>query len=444
MVRMALTALAAAILSIQPGHYARGVEPAQMEALERRIAAGPSLADLVRYAYSVNPGIEAAREAWRATVERYRITTAYPDPQLMMTYYPEPIETRLGPQDWNLNLTQALPFPGRLSKAGDVVEADARIARLELDRAIRDMLVKVRESYHELLYIQDAKKVVNLNRDLLDHLRKVGETSYAQDRAAFVDVVKAQSQSAQIQYDLILLEDLEQTEKGRLNALLNRAPGKPIGRLLPHALSPVLYQIEEIYALANENREEIRMAETGIERASANKELAFFENLPDFRLGFFYGGIGEPDVPVPPRDAGSDAVGVQFGLSIPLWFGKNQGRMEEARAKERRARAMKEVEVNEAHAQIRSFYFRLKNSERLVRLYGDQLLPQAAQAMEISETWFREGQGSFSDFVETQSAYYNFQLALARAKADYGKYLALLERFVGRSLTQRDDGERDE
>jgi cobalt-zinc-cadmium efflux system outer membrane protein len=54
----------------------------------------------------------------------------------------------------------------------------------------------------------------------------------------------------------------------------------------------------------------------------------------------------------------------------------------------------------------------------------------------VAETWFREKQGSFSDFVETQSIYYNFQLSLARAKADYGKYLARLERLVGRSLTE--------
>ena len=57
--------------------------------------------------------------------------------------------------------------------------------------------------------------------------------------------------------------------------------------------------------------------------------------------------------------------------------------------------------------------------------------------METAETWFKEKQGSFSDFVETEAAYYNFQLALARAKADYGKYLARIERIVGKSLVDQ-------
>jgi outer membrane protein TolC len=72
-----------------------------------------------------------------------------------------------------------------------------------------------------------------------------------------------------------------------------------------------------------------------------------------------------------------------------------------------------------------------------MKLYGEELLPQAARSMEIAETWFREGESTFSDFVETQAVWYNFQLALARARADYGKFLARLERFVGQGLSQR-------
>ena len=58
--------------------------------------------------------------------------------------------------------------------------------------------------------------------------------------------------------------------------------------------------------------------------------------------------------------------------------------------------------------------------------------------MQLSETFFKEGASSFTDFIETQSVIYNFQLALARAQADYGKYLVRLERMVGRDIAQRD------
>ena len=92
-------------------------------------------------------------------------------------------------------------------------------------------------------------------------------------------------------------------------------------------------------------------------------------------------------------------------------------------------------ESDKAYEKIRALYFRLENSRRLMELYEKDLLPQAAKAMEIAEVWFREGQSSFSDFVEAQAVWYNFQVSLARARADYGKYLARLESVVGQSLS---------
>jgi outer membrane protein TolC len=414
-------------------------EPADLEELGARIVEEPSVGDLVAYAYQTNPMIQAARLGWRATVEKYRVTTAYPDPQLMVTYFPEPIETRLGPQDWNATLSQMIPFPGKLSKAGALVQADARVARLGLDKAVRDVTVQIRESVHELLYVRAAKKVVAGNRGLLDHLRKVAETSHAEDRAAFVDVVKAQSQVAQLAYDGLLLEELEQTELAKLNALLNRPPDERIGPFVDQALGPLVYELDQIYRLAEGSQEEILMAETRVDKAWAKVDLAQFQNLPDFKLGVFYAGIGDPDVPVDPQDAGRDAVGIQAGVTIPLWFGKSRSRVDGARAEAERARAVKVARVNETRAKIRALYFRLRNAGRLVTLYRDELLPQAARSLEIAETWYREGEGSFSDFVETQAVWYNFQLSLARARADYGKFLARLERLVGRSLTDREE-----
>jgi cobalt-zinc-cadmium efflux system outer membrane protein len=434
-----LVAVVVLILTVGSMSFAENIQ--SLSELESKIIQGAAPSDLVAYAYQTNPTIKEARDAWKAVLERYRVTTAYPDPMVIGTYFPRPIETRLGPQDWNITLTQVIPFPGKLSKAGEIVKADARIARINLDRAIRDVVVKIRESFHELVYIREAKGMVAQNLDLINHLRKIGETAYAQDRAAFFDVVKAQSQSTQLQYDALLLEELEQTEKTQLNALLNRPIQSEIGPLAYDFLPPLTYKLDEIYRLASKYQEEIQIAETQIQRSEARIDLAKYENLPEFRVGLFYAGIGNPDVPIEmrPKDAGRNALGVQFGITIPLWLGKNAGRVEEARAEALRAQSNKTVQINETYAQIRSIYFRLRNSERLVHLYRDQLLPQAAQSLEIAETWFREKQGSFSDFVEVEAVFYNFQLALARAKADYGKYLARLEKMLGRSLVRSEE-----
>ena len=399
--------------------------------------------DLIGYAYLNNPSVREAREAWRETVEQYRITTGYPDPEIKFTYFPEPIETRLGPQDWIASLNQKIPFPGKLSQAGKVIEAEARVAHIRLDRTVKEVMASVRRSFYELLYIRTAKRVVAENRRLLEHLRKVGETAYAKDRASLMDMVKAQSQLGQIRYDGILLAELEQTEKTRLNGILNRAPDAKIGKLLEAEFQPVVFDLKGLYRLAEANQEDLRIARALVDRADARNELARFENLPDFNVGISYSSIGQPDIPVQPKDSGRDAFGFQVGVTIPLWFDKNRGRVARAEAGIRKAKAAEEAAITDIRTRVHDLFFRLDNARRLVTLYRDDLLPQAVNAMEIAETWYREGQASFSDFVETQAVYYNFQLALARASADYGKVLASLEQLVGQTITQKPAGSKE-
>ncbi len=401
--------------------------------LERNV----TLNRLIEHAIQSNPKIMEAREAWKATIEGRRVATGLPDPQLMFTYFPEPIETRNGPQDWNASLSQAVPYPGKIIKAGEIVDKNSEVARLNLDKTIREAATNVRMAFYELSYIREAQKVAANNIELIAHLRKVGETLYSQDRAALIDIVKAQSQEGQLQYDILLLNELEMTEVTNINSLLNRPPQAEIGRLVLPAVKPPVYKLSELYELAKTSQEEIKIKEAQVSKAEVKVDLAKDQRLPDFKVGVFYAGIGSPDDDPRPEDASDDAYGLQFGFTLPIWFGKNKSRINQALAERSRAVAAKKSQINDTHRDIHSIYFRLQNALRLVTLYKNNLLPQAASTMEMAETLYREKQTGFSDFIEAQSTWYNFNLAIARATADYGKYLARLEKLIGHSITER-------
>ncbi|MBI5592104.1 MAG: TolC family protein [Deltaproteobacteria bacterium] len=405
----------------------------ELTVLEARIAGSPSLRDLLSLVYQTSPEVRAAKASWRGSIEKYRVETGYPDPTITTIYYPYDPSRDWGNKRVEAMFSQTIPFPGKLAAAGRVAETESEMAKLELDRTVRDTAVKVRESYHELQYIREAVRIADLNRSALEHLRNIGETAYAQNRTALYDVLKAQSQSGQVQYDRLLLEELERTEITRLNALMNRQPEAVIGPLQDEPQAPLVYGLNDIYALAETHREEIRVAAVGANKSRAEADVARYQNLPEFMVGFKY----EYDAPDTPDAPANNFYGIQFGMTLPIWWNKNAGRREMARAGTEKAAALVSAQINEAHALIRETYFRLKNAERLLTLYRDQLLPQASKAMQTAEIWNREGQGSLTDFVETEAVWYNFQLALARSRADYGKYLARLEGIVGISLTRK-------
>ena len=394
--------------------------------LEQRLAQHPTLADLVSYAYHSSPLIKAARAEWRSAVERYRVDTAFEDPEVMLEgmYMTDQERDPVRPDEWKVTLTQPLPLPGQLAKAGQVAVTEATIARLKLDSAVRDTTLRIRESVHELAYMREARRLAAADRELLERLRKVGETAAATSRAALIDTMKAQAQAGQVGYDLLLLTESERTEQTRLNALLNRSPEASIGAVDQGPVRPLTTPLEQIHTLAEANLEEIRMAKASVDKARAQADLTRYDNLPRLALGLSYGDVNQ-----------AQQLGVQAGLALPLWAGKRDGRLGAAQAEVERSRAQLELQVNDTRAAIRDLYFRVQNAERLILLYRDDLIPQADRSMEIAENWFSNSDGTLADYTETVAVWYNFHLALARATADNGKFLARLESLAGRTLT---------
>jgi outer membrane protein, heavy metal efflux system len=413
---------------------AGAAEQKDLAELESRLSKTLLLPDLLNYAYVSSPAITASKKSWQVFIENYRIGKSLPDPQLAATYFPRPIETRLGPQDWSLSLSQVIPFPGTLSQKARVLKADVTISRFMVDKTVKAIVTKVSSSFYELGYIQKAMAVAQANLELTRQMRVISENAYAGDKALFYDVSKARAQTAQLQYDLLLLQELEKTEKTTLNTLLNRPPAAPLGQTAGTVPQKVVYSLDEVYDLAMTLQEDILMAAEQVNKSEQAVKLARLETLPSFKVGLFYAAIGDPDVPNPPQDAGEDAVGVQFGMNLPLWFGKNQSRTARALAEKEKAQALKTQAANQVRAGISRLWFKLENAGRLITLYEKDLLPQAISSVQTAETWFKQGQGSFADFLEIQATAYNFQLSLARAQADYAKTLVLLEQAAGAVL----------
>ncbi len=402
------------------------------------ISHSANIFDLIAVARDQNTAIKAARAAWKADLENVRIAGALPDPQASVTWFPAPIETRLGPQDWNAMISQQIPFPAKLITQRQIAGIEVDLAQLKTDEVFRSVVADVKTAFYELLYIRKAKEIAEKNMDLLHQFQEMAQSTYGQNRAVFAEVVKAQAQTGQVQYDLMLLQDLEETQVTVLNALLNRPPQTRIGTLVQTDLVSELPRLELLFETAKVRREMIAMADKAVQKAKKEEQLAGYAKYPDFKLGVTWSGIGDPDVASPPDNAGDDAFGIQFGVSIPLWYGKNKAKQLKALAMIQAKVAQKEAAVNQTQTRIRTLYYKARNAIRQEELYQKDLLPQAVRALEVSETWFREGQGPFSDVLESQAAVYNFQLSLARARSDRGKYLAELEPLIGAAMSELD------
>ena len=387
------------------------------------------LPGLIRQGPERNPSIKTALIEWQATVAKLPQAVALPDPKLRLDYFVDSVETRVGPQQYRIGLSQRFPFPGTLAQAGEVVERDIRIRHAEYDKAVRDFIVDLTVSYNELVYLRGAAEITRQNQGLLGHVLKVASTRYAEGTAKLNDVLKAQSQLAQLSYDLILLHELEQVETAQINALLDRPSETPLGELRTPQLPLLRTSLPEIEAVALGQRQEIEIAAGQVDKAAESVRLAELKNRPSLTLNSTHVLTGDATGNV--ADSGKDAWMVGVGISLPVWRSRNRSRVEEAELRHASAVQQQRTIENETRAALRAVYFRLKNARRLIELYEKSLIPQAAQAMEVAEQWHDTEVNDIAGFLETQGVWFNFNLARLRAVTDYQQYLVRLEQLTG-------------
>ncbi|MBZ0255834.1 TolC family protein, partial [bacterium] len=397
-------------------------------------ASGNALSALIEEAFANNPDIQAARANWAQTVEKYPQETALDDPMLNFSYYVESVETRVGPQKYGIGVSQTFPFPGTLRQKGRVVEKEIEISQIEYEKAARDVIVDLKQAVYEILYLDGAIDITKHNQELLNEILSYAEAQYGNQANGINDAFQAESQLAQLDYDLITLRELRAVQQSVINSILNRPSDGPIPSVAAPIPQPVTVEISALDQLVNEQNQEIQIAKMKVEKADESIRLAKRLNLPKFTIGANYISTDDALNPQTP-ESGKDPIIIGGGMSIPLWFGKNKARVRYAQEGKTSAQKKAESVTNQMKVNLRKTFFRMENAQRLVILYRDHLIPQAEQSMKIAEEWNRNRQGSVSEVLEVQSVWFNFNLAWLRARIDYAQSFSQLERIAGGSLS---------
>lgn len=388
------------------------------------------LPSLIRVAVARNPKIRAAKARWQATIEQYPQVTALPDPMFMYGYFVRSVETRVGPQRHRVSFSQAFPYPGTLDAAGQVVKKAIEIERVKHEQVVRDLIVELKLSYHELAYLQRAVELTRQNHELIASILAIATTRYAEGKTTLNDVLKAQSQLAQLEYDLILLAELQLIEHANIKGILSAPSTTPLRAVVPVVYKPLDVPLADVEKQALSKRQELRIAELSIEKATGGIALAELQTKPMLKLDLMSIETGEALMLNTPG-SGKNPFSIGIGVTIP-WSGlKNSSKVREAQQNHEVVTANKRALEDETKVALRKVYFRLENARRLVELYETTLIPQAAAAIEVADMWHQEGTKSITGFLETQSVWLNFNLARLRAIADYQQNVARLEQLVG-------------
>jgi cobalt-zinc-cadmium efflux system outer membrane protein len=386
-----------------------------------------SLDDLIIEACQRNPGLEAAAATWEAALERVEVSGSLPDPRLTGGYFLEEVQTRTGPMQWRLGISQPLPAWGALDSAERKALAMAQASGARYESARLRLVEDIRKTWAELAWIDEAVRVTAPHRDLLQSWELVARTRYSTGLGGEPDVIRAQVELGKLGDRVRSLEDLRRPMLARVNAALDRPTSADLPRASFEDADNLPFRDEELRALLSTSSPELRALRHEIQAAEAHLELARANAWPETSLGLDWTRIGK---------GGDDALAVTAGISLPIRRSRIRAGISASEAQLSAAQAQHRMAANELASDVELELYRLRDSERRLSLFRDSLEPKGEESVQVTHVAYQSGDSTFLDLVDAERVLLEFQLATARARADRAQALATLEALSGIPLSK--------
>lgn len=403
-------------------------------AQDRLVQGDPVLDRLIAEAVQNNPEIQAAEHEREAARQRIAPAGALDDPMLEAGVLSLPTTGRLDQEPMTMKmigLAQRFPYPGKLRLRQDMAAREADAASQNYREVVNRVVRDVKVAYYELAFVIESAHLVQRNIEILEQFLKTAEARYAVGEGQQADVLKAQTQLARMQDELIRLG----RERLVLEAELNRVLGRPHGAAPPRPefprLAEVALSLDALQETALMTRPRLLAIRSTIDRNARAVDLAKLDYYPDFDVRFSYGQRDTLQGGLPQ----DDLVSLTVAVNLPLWReSKRAPRVAEAAAMREQALSMYQNQVNEINARLRQEVTNARQSLQSARLYETAILPQARLTVESALAAYKVNRVDFLTLLDNQMVVFNAEIARAFAITSYYKALAEIELVAGKRM----------
>ncbi len=391
----------------------------------------PPLALLLHDVLDRNPDLAALAARARAAEQRAPQARALPDPMASLTLFLLPPETRVGPQQGTLGLSQKLPWFGKLKlrEQAAVLEAATAWSRVSAQRL--RLVTETRRLYYELAFLDAWERIVREDRATLGHYEELARARYASGVGLEQGVVKIQAEITRDDTRLLEIASRRATLLAQVNALRDRPESTPLEVTGLPAYPRLEPDEGKLSAEAMARRPELAGAEADVQRSATMIELAKKSYKPDVTLGINYTPVGaRTDLAGrenPPQDNGRDILGVSAGVNLPIWRAKLEAGVEEATADRLAAEEAKRSVAAGIEQSLGDLASRIPLIWDRLRLLDDVLSHQAEQSLRSAESAYAAGTLNALDLLDAERVLLEVRIAGQRARADYAVAMARLE-----------------
>jgi cobalt-zinc-cadmium efflux system outer membrane protein len=383
-----------------------------------------SLDQCITMALQRHPLILASGEWYEAALARIRQATVYPFPSIGFNsdLQPQPFNFFQSEEGY-LGIDQTFELPRKRKVRGEIMERESREIGTEIEVVRLEVIFQVRRAFYALLLAQEKVAYARQDLELAEDYLKKAEFKLAAGDVGNVEVLRARVEALRAANALRTATNDEELAKAQLNYHLAQGRSAPIQIRGQLQIPFVDLDLAELYAEALRLRPELQRLNFAVEKEGLVQESARLSNIPDLDFNLSLHQLeGLPTT-------------WSFNVSLPLPFlfqQRQKAEIAESQANSRALQREAEQVSNTILAEVQEARVYAQNAQDQIRLYQDEILPQAQEVVRMFDLSYQEGEIGGIELIEARRTLNESRKAYADALFEYAQALASLEKAVGR------------
>jgi Cu(I)/Ag(I) efflux system membrane protein CusA/SilA len=389
-----------------------------------------SLAQLSDEVITNNLELKVLHTEYLATLEKAPQVSQLPDPELSVSAFPLPVETRLGAQQLRLGFTQMFPWFGTLDgkAALEMTKAKALYERIQAQALNQIFLLE--QAYFGLYEMRQSQLIIAENLQLLEALEGLSLAKIQSGKASASDVLKVQLKIEELQQELLILQQAERGPIARINQLRNVDLDQTILLQDSFSFAVLPYNKDTLAANLESYHPMIRMYQRQQEVAQQAMQLNDLNRKPSFGVGLDYFAVAERSDAFPTNN-GRDIVQLRASVKIPLYQSQYDAKKREEQLKILALDQQQAHVLSQFLAGIEQAYAQHQTAQLKVRLYQRQkeLTKSASRILEARYS----GQGDgFDELLRLEKDLIDYDLKILKAIVQSHLAKSSIDRFIVR------------
>jgi len=352
--------------------------------------------------------------------------------------FTEGINTKTTPLKMRKSIKQEYPFPGLTSLKGQVIQQKVALLVEKMNITQKNVITQIRKAYWNIVFVRQSIEITSETIDAFNRLNGVATALYKSGKTSYQDIIKIKIKIEILKEDLVTLSSKKKNIEVKLLELLNLPANTKMGAVILHNPYKKIFSPEDLYSLARQNRQELKVIRHEIGKIQRMIEMSESMIREPFTLGF--STYEDAAVNTVGTGAGKPAFQEKTMASMknkgPLkpWYGIDDPWLNQTKQKLLSLQQTLVKQENDTDIMVRNAWFEVDKNNRELHLYKKRILPLSKSALDVTTREYEAGSIPFSQAIDSYTYWLKVKLTIAKKQTDLKISTANLEEIIGNSF----------